>query len=610
MALQSGLSVWCYTPPGGTFYGASQVDYSRAVESLKFSTISPGGFGQLSCTIKVSDSREQRPELALFSRIAVMAQGENGPYAVFIGEISDPEISFDGINGESWNIQALGIGNCLRDDPSNFSYVTQTAKQIVVAQIGYINRPHFLPISQDTTQIFPDNPSATYSPSYQGYSIQDIIGDVCTVTGDYAWGVWAHETQVDSYGFPLGQLVIHLRNTTTTNYEAYLTDIQSWKVSPTAERAYNVIAVGYNDPNNGNYNVQVYNDPRLAANGTQQTAPFRRRRFMQDFSGVQTINQTQATKIANTFGAEMQNVQNKVQVVLRNCRNSNGQPIPLWTVTADGNISIPGLVQRALLLSTSAQAAVNQFYIISAEYSEDSSGAQTLTLQCDNWFDYAQKRIARLQMKAYNQLSNGTVQSPIISSGSVDSGRCGGFQSNAAASGSQGAAFSYHGICTNAPTSVNLSNVASVNASSPAVTSITTYGAQVVWVATGAGATNYVAEWTTVGNCLLAVDLDGGTFDHHCDKCDTVRTALPILEHIRVSAPHGSDAPGLHALSVDCPTCGTVESFNTALTADDEIVSEKNYTRRAEMAALIRKMQSHGPLQDAVRAEAARVAAV
>lgn len=612
--LKSGLAVWCYTAPGQQYYPAARVDYSRYVESLRFTTLQPGGFGQLTCTIRVPNARLPRYELALFSRIVVMAPATsiNSPaHALFIGEMSQPELVNDE-QGEYFNIQALGIGNCLRDDPRNVSYNGATPKSIITSEMTGDNRATWMPISTDQSQIFPDNPSSTFAPAYMGYAMEDIINDVCLLAGDYAWGVWAHPTQQDSFNFPLGQLCIHLRAPNTVGYQAFMatSDFVSWRITPAADRAYNAMTIAYTDPGGpNNYGTTSTIDSRLGASYQQQAAPFRFRRYFQDFSGTSTVGASQASSIESTQLGIMKNPTNKIQMVLRQIRNSGGQPVPLWSVQADQTIQAPELVQRGLQLGLIPAAGVNLFYILSTEYAEDSSGGQQLTLQCDNWYDYGQTRLARLELKAYRQAMNGTTTATVLASGSPDYGDIGIKGYNATASEGWGVMQSFNAILVNTPTSVTINAVASSNASSVATTRIDTHGFGITWTAGAVAVTEWFGNYTTVGNCILAVDLENGTFDHHCEQCGLVRNGLSLLEDIRVETPHEDlrirDKPGFYALMIDCPQCGAMEGLNTNLQLEDEVETHVNPKARAHMAGLIRQICAHGPIQDAVKARAA-----
>lgn len=614
--LKSGLSIWCYTAPGQSYYPPNIADYSRFVESLKFTTLQPGGFGQLTCKINVANARIPRYELALFSHIVVVAPSgyqtsSNKPMAIWIGEMTQPELSGDE-RGDYINIQALGIGNCLRDDPRNVTYTAQTAAQIMNSEMTTNNRNLWMPISTDQFAIFPDNPATSLSPSYMGFSMEDIVNDVCLLSGDYAWGVWAHPSQVDSYGFPLGELQIHLRNSTTVNYQAYgaTKDVYSYRITPSADRAYNAMTIYTTDPSNANnYNSSTTTDSRLASNRTQGLAPFRFRRYLQDYTGTTTVTASEASSIESTQLGIMKNPTNKIQMVLRQVRNAAGALIPLWAVQADNNINVPELAQRAQQLAKQPTAGVNLFYILSTEYAEDSSGAMALTLQCDNWYDYAQTRLARLELAAYRKAMAGTTTAQVQALGAPSTGNCGFQAYNASAGATFGQFVTYLVQLAATPTSITLSGGITTNAASIAASSVTNTGFFFSWTASASGNTEATRAYQTVGNCLLDVDLERGTFDHHCDGCNTNRQGIAIAAGLRIEFPHPEqkDDPDDYALCIDCPRCGLVECLNTALTAEDEVDRhEHSHAHRANQARLIRKLQTHEVVQNALMVKAGK----
>lgn len=62
------------------------------VEALEFTTVAPGGFGDLACIIKLPDARLPRLELGLFSRVTL----RDGVFTCFAGEWSNPTLVVDG----------------------------------------------------------------------------------------------------------------------------------------------------------------------------------------------------------------------------------------------------------------------------------------------------------------------------------------------------------------------------------------------------------------------------------------------------------------------------------------------------------------------------------
>jgi hypothetical protein len=492
MALRSKIALYCYSP----IAPLSAVEYAEELENLNFSTVSPGGFGQLSADIKFNDTRLPRPELALFSRVAVM----DGKNCLFLGEITDPDLQYDD-QTDQVTITALGIGNSLRDDPLTLSYTGQTAQQIVIDQLS--RRSVYLPIDQDTTGIFPDNPSGVYSPVYSNVYMEEVVADVATLAGDYAWGVWAHPRNKDAFNFPTGQLLVHQRDTTTTTYMALDADIIKPDIQTSAERAYNVIEIWYNDPSqNPPIGKVTYTDPRLGTGGAQGTAPFRRRKYVRDLSGISTVTKAQAQAIANTYGALYQNPTNATTLQLRSIRDANGNPIPLKGVVADRNLFVPTLAPRATQLQQKVVGGVNFFYIVSATYKEDNSGNVEVDLECDNFLESPDVRIARLQLKA-DQLSRlgskttGTVQA----AGAAETGFCGvNSQVSVAASTVIATAVNFKTVMSNVPSAITFHTSVSNNNTGPTATSITVYGFILTITATATALTDWFGTYTTVGN--------------------------------------------------------------------------------------------------------------
>jgi hypothetical protein len=79
--LRSGLALWAYTAPLGA-YPLLVGEYGEQVEALEFSTVAPGGFGDLACVLKLPEARLPRPELGLFSRVCL----RDGLFTAFGGE--------------------------------------------------------------------------------------------------------------------------------------------------------------------------------------------------------------------------------------------------------------------------------------------------------------------------------------------------------------------------------------------------------------------------------------------------------------------------------------------------------------------------------------------
>lgn len=151
---------------------------------------------------------------------------------------------------------------------------------------------------------------------------------------------------------------------------------------------------------------------------------------------------------------------------------------------------------------------------------------------------------------------------------------------------------------SNVPTSVTVpsgSPLQNNNAQSPTVGSISAVGFHFKVQSVAAGAVDYVAYYKTNGNCWLDVDEARGTFAHHCDECEAqgkvaIRRGLKLKRDVLTTR----DEDGTCTLAVKCPGCGSIEHYNTALTAEDEDESRSgNYAHRATQARLIRQAMRH-----------------
>lgn len=102
------------------------------------------------------------------------------------------------------------------------------------------------------------------------------------------------------------------------------------------------------------------------------------------------------------------------------------------------------------------------------------------------------------------------------------------------------------------------------------------YGFHFQLKSSGSGDLEWRGQYTTVGNCILALDETARTFDHHCDgkgrdgrECGHIRRGLSIDTDLAVNE-EGRD-PGGYVLSAPaCPVCGSVEHFHTGFAAADE----------------------------------------
>ena len=581
-----GLSLSVYTV--GSNRSQTIAQYSDAIEALNFSTVSPGGYGELTCVLKVADARIPRPEFSLFSRVALM----DGSGPLFLGEVTDPALGLDESQGEYINLTALGAGNCLRDDPLTVAYASSSVQSIARDQLT--RRANYsMPLDQDNSQIFPDNPAGSFAPAYTNRTQEEVIADLAFIASGsgsavYDWFVYGHPINKDVAGFPTAQLSVTKRDTSTIAYQASVAsrDVLDYRIIPSAERAYNVVEIDVNDNAAGGIQTKTYKDPRLAANGSQNTAPFRRRKYKRSLVGVSTINAATAQNIANTYGAQFQNATNKIEIHLKAVRDANGNPLPLQQVQAGKNIFIPDLTVRGQQLSTTPTPGVNLFYIVETRYSGDAAGNQVFTIQCDNYYDKAGAQVARLQLTADSQARLGQTTTGMVQAlGAPLKGFWGFSASNCLAGDSTGPVIDFGVTLSQAPTQITFGPLATINVGTgPFYNNLSVYGAN-AWVTVAAnGACSWVGTFQTVGNCILAVDPVAGTFDWHCEGCDTVHTALAVSALMVYQGVRGD------GLAMQCPQCASVEAFNTAVTAEDATDGAGDNSHRAQQAGFIREL--------------------
>lgn len=492
--LRSGLALWAYTVASGA-YPLLVAEYGEQVEALEFSTVAPGGFGDLACVLKLPDARLPRPELGLFSRVCL----RDGLFSAFGGEWSDPALVLDGATGEYVLLAALGGGNCLRDDPDDAAYATPTTAQGILAN-ELARRSVYLPLDQDQSAALPGAPAATFTPVYDGYNLEEILHDLMGALGDYVWTVYDHPRNRDAGGFPTWQLYAHPRDTTTVSYMALEADILGWRVMPSAQRAYNVVQVGYVDPTAGPATVTV-SDARLGVGGAQGSAPFRRRKLRRSL-GHQPLSSAQATAIANAWLAVYSNPTNKIEVTLGAVRDANGNEIPLHQVRADANLYVPELAVRGQTLSAGPAPGVNLFWIAETTYRETATGGATLLLQLDNYADRTGAQLARLQIAEDARQRRRGVYRAVQSSGAQQVGYCSIRKANASVGETVGVGVSFVPVLANTPTGLTFTAITSANVGSgPTVTSgtLTPYGCEVTVAAAAAGTVVWTGKYTTVG---------------------------------------------------------------------------------------------------------------
>ena len=492
--LRSGLALYAYTPPFANDPLAVG-EYGAQVEALEFTTVAPGGFGDLTCALKLADARLPRPELAMFSRVCL----RDGLFTAFAGEWSEPALTLDAHAGEYLWLTALGAGAALRDDPDDVAYATATTAQAIIAA-EFARRAAWLPLDQDQSAVLPNQPTATFTPAYDGFTLEEILHDLMGALGDYTWTVYDHPRNRDSAGFPACRLAAHQRDVATTNYIATGDDIVSWRVAPSTERAYNVVQVAYVDPVSGPGVVTV-SDARLNSDGSQGSAPFRRRKLRRSL-GRQPLTLAQATTIANAWLAAFSQPSNKVEMELRGIRDANGLSLPLWQARADANLYTPELAVRGQALPNGPVAAVNQFWIAETRYRETAAGEITLSLQLDNYADRAEGMLARLRLAEDARQRQRGVYRITQSPGAQQVGFVSLRAASVTAGQVIGASVSFAPTLAKTPTGLSFSAISSANvASGPTVTAgaLTPYGCEVTVTASSAGAIAWSGTWTTQG---------------------------------------------------------------------------------------------------------------
>lgn len=488
------LALYAYTPPSSR-YPLIVSQFGAEIEELEFTTVAPGGFGDLVCGLRLPDARIPRPELELFGRVVL----RDGPFAAFQGEWADPALVLDPAAGDYLWLTALGAGACLRDDPDDAAYTTPaTAQAIIGAELA--RRAAYLPLDQDLSGVLPNAPTTTFTPVYDGANLEEILHDLMGALGDYTWTVYDHPTHTDPAGFPTWRLLAHPRDLITTSYLAYGEDIVSWRVTPSSERAYNVAQIAYVDPTSGPGVVTV-SDPRLNSDGSQGSAPFRRRKLRRSL-GTLPLTAAQATTVAAAWLAAYSQPTNKVEMVLRAVRDANGALIPLSHVRADANLYTPELAPRGQTLPRGPAAGVNQFYIVESKYHEFADGDITLTLQLDNYADQIEGTLARLRLTDDALRRRRGVYRLTQSPGAQQMGFAAIRAPTASAGQTVGASVSFVPTLAHAPTGLTFTTINSTNVGSgPTVSAgtLTPWGCEITVTAGSSGSVAWSGTWTTIG---------------------------------------------------------------------------------------------------------------
>jgi hypothetical protein len=489
MSIHDQLSLYAYNLSTATQSARSNI--GPFLEDLTMTTNAPGGFGRLTGKYYIKNTRTLPPEFNIMANVALM----EGPQGIWLGRWDEPGIALSDNNGDYFDLSAIGAGDCLKDDPNDFSYSAQTAKAMLADQIT--QRSAYLPLSTDTSRILPDNPSGTFTKGTNGMTFEQFLNDVLAGLGDYTWGVWGHVRDVDASGLPKWQLYVHSRDTATTTYQIIESDIQSARLRPAAEYSYNVVTLLYKDSTTFLPSSVTVRDSRLAANLAQNTAPIPARRDRLDYSNL-LLSATQANTIANARLAAFKNGGWKIEVVLSNVRNAAGNSIPLWQCQADGNLFSPAIATWAATQPFGPVSLSNQWYITQTSYQESRNGSSTLTVTLSAFEDTAAFQLAKLQYQQQMDDANKRTTGLIQSAGIPEMGYAAASAPSTATAGTQWtASINFKATMVNTPT-ITLSGTAS-NCSATAV-NITQFGFTLRITTTGNGAASWTGTYQTVGN--------------------------------------------------------------------------------------------------------------
>lgn len=140
-----------------------------------------------------------------------------------------------------------------------------------------------------------------------------------------------------------------------------------------------------------------------------------------------------------------------------------------------------------------------------------------------------------------------------------------------------------------APTSVTLTTVTATNANTQTASAIKTTGFLFTANAPAASLITATDTYLTVGNTIRA--LREGAFDLHCDICDHLLIGRSLRGDLQDLDVGNGTKPGALALRHECPECGAVECFNTALSEADERLHLPNWAQRMKDAFIIRQIQ-------------------
>lgn len=596
------LAIWCYVR------GSTGVEYGVRLDELNFTTVCPGGFGQLTCKLRGRDVRYVPPELQIFSQVAVM----DGLTPVWLGRWHEPGIAMNDTDGEFRPLTAMGAGACLSDDPDDYSYSAQTAQAILQNQLSA--RAAYIPLSSDTAQILPDNPSGTFDRSYAGYAFERVLAELLGQLGNpYDYFTWEHPVNKDSSGYPAWQLYALLRDTTTVHYRAQEFQVIENDLRPSVDWTYNVVTVLYRDATTFRVGTVTVSDSRLAGGFAQGTAPYPMRRYRKDLSNL-TLSSTQATALANAILNQFLNGGAKFTIKLSQVADGSGTVIPLHLVRAGKNIQVNQFAPVGNTLSVANTANQNLFFITQTQW-EETQGGPTLTITGSTFPDTETYLVQRLQALAENSAQNTrVVVQPVNAANAPVKMRWGGQGDIVTNAHTFGPQLMFPVEMTNPPSTIAFSAVGSpTNVTGGPFTNNTDQFGSNCWTTGNAGQTAYAYTVTISGNCILDVDEEHGVWSHHCDVCEerskrkhgcvgevcgacyeaAVRRGI-AREEIEVDGRFDNGEPGQVALGYKCARCGTKESWlPNSYGHDEDETHPTNDARRAEQIRLIRRVQRH-----------------
>lgn len=235
--------------------------------------------------------------------------------------------------------------------------------------------------------------------------------------------------------------------------------------------------------------VVTVSDPRLNGDGSQGSAPFRRRKLRRSL-GALPLTAAQATTIAQAWLAAYSQPTSKVEMALRAVRDANGAPLPLSHVRAGANLFTPELAARGQALSTGPQPGVNLFFIVETKYHETADDDITLTLQLDNYADRVEGLLARLRLTDDAARRRRGVYRLTQSPGAQQMGFAAIRAPPASAGQVIGAGVSFVPTLAKTPTGLTFTSISATNVGSgPAVTagSLTPWGCEITVTAAASG---------------------------------------------------------------------------------------------------------------------------